>query len=244
METFVKIIKKVLYYPIRKICEGNKRSSGLGYISASATITGASHAGLSICDFVEKEWGEKGTTQRVIENMETYGFFNYSNPNILEIGPGTGKFLDKVLKKTIPNTYEIYETALDWNDYLKKTYPIVSHMADGISLKETNDASIDLLQAHGVFVYLPFLISYRYFLEIFRVMKKDGLVIFDIICEECLDESSVDKWLISEHNYPCFLSKNYVIDIFKKHDFSLKGTFLTRYGPGSSLYLVFKREEF
>lgn len=211
----------------------------LGYLSAKETVSAAESDGLSVCDYVEKLWGQQGDTDGVIEQMASCGAFAAINPNIVEIGPGTGRYIEKTLQKCTHAKYEIYETALDWAEWLRSKYPIVSHDADGITLRQTPNRSVDLVHVHGVFVYLPFLVSYRYWMEIWRITKKGGMVVFDIISEDCLDERTVDKWLNSNINYPCFLSKSFVVSLFGKHGFSLVSTFKHVYGEGQSEYLVF-----
>jgi len=213
----------------------------LGYISAKETVSAAEAEGLSVCDYVEKLWNKQGDTQAVIERMAQCGVFVFASPYVVEIGPGTGRYLEKVLQRCRPAKYEIYEVAKDWAEYLSTKYPIVSHEADGVTMKQTPSMSADLVHAHGVFVYLPFLVSYRYWKEIWRITKYNGFVVFDIISEVCLDEETVEKWLNSNHNYPCFLSKQYVASLFENQGFSLVNSFKNRYGEGHSEYLVFRR---
>jgi phospholipid N-methyltransferase len=217
-------------------------SSSLGYISAKETVSAAEREGLSICDYVERLWDQQGDTQKIIEWMASCGSFKTANPNVVEIGTGTGRYLEKVLQKCSPAKYESYETARDWSEWLQSTYPIISHDADGLTLRQTQNISVDLVHAHGLFVHLPFLVSYRYWLEIWRITKEGGIVVFDIISEDCLDESTVNKWLLSKHNYPCFLSKDYIVLLFGNHGFTLVSTFKNRYGEGYSEYLVFIRK--
>ncbi len=221
------------------------RSNGvaLGYISAKETVSAAKGASLSVCDYLENLWGKQGNTQKIIEQMELYGAFATSSPNVVEIGTGTGCLLEKVLQHCSPAKYDSYETAIDWADWLQGKYPITSIKADGLTLRQTPSISSDLIHAHGVFVYLPFLISYGYWKEIWRITKEGGIVAFDIISEECLDQQTVDKWLNSEHNYVRFLSKQYVVSLFSKHGFSILGSFRNRLGPGYSEYLVFSRNK-
>jgi hypothetical protein len=145
----------------------------LGYISARKTVSAAKREGLSVCDYIEKLWNQQGDTQRVIDTLASYGIFNLENPNILEIGTGTGRYLEKVITKCKPAKYESYEPNRGWAEWLQSTYPIVAQKSDGISLRQTATNSVDFLHAHGVFVYLPFLIVYRYFKEIFRVVNSE-----------------------------------------------------------------------
>jgi SAM-dependent methyltransferase len=216
-------------------------SAGNSYIHVPVTIEAASREGLSLCDYVEREWGEIGVTQAVIDKMAYYGAFDLKNPHVLEIGPGTGKFLEKVLEKCTPEKYEIYETSREWADWLSSKYPVVTHKADGVTLRQTKSSSIDLLHAHGVFVYVPFLVAYQYFLEISRVVKPGGIVVFDIISEECLDKATLDKWINLEKYYMCYLSGQYVISIFKAHNFMQTDTFICPLYDGKSRYMVFKK---
>jgi SAM-dependent methyltransferase len=220
---------------------GTSNTSSLGYISAKETVSSAERAGLSVCDYVEKLWEKQGDTQAVIEQMALCGAFVSADPNVVEIGAGTGRYLEKVLQRCKPAKYESYETARDWAEWLQSKYPIVSHEADGVTLRQTSSMSADLVHAHGVFVYLPFLVSYRYWKEIWRITRENGIVVFDIISEDCLDEEAAEKWLNSNHNYPCFLSKQYVRSVFGNHGFSLVNNFKNRYGEGYSEYLVFTR---
>jgi hypothetical protein len=209
------------------------------YIAAAEVVSAAEREGLSVCDYVENLWDQQGDTQRVIDQMAPYGLFDARNPFVVEIGAGTGRYLEKVLIKCEPARYESYETARDWAEWLQSKYPnVAQHDADGVSLKQTATHSVDILHAHGVFVYLPFLVAYRFWIEMWRVVKRRGWVVFDIYSEDCMDEQTVKKWLASEHNYPCFLSKDYIVSLFEKHSFSLRDAFTNRHGKGRSEYLV------
>lgn len=240
-----KILKRVLAsmgFTISRAGSANG-SAALGYIPAKTTIASAERAGLSVCDYVENLWSQQGCTQRVIESMASLDAFAVPNPRVLEIGAGTGRYLEKVLGACKPVKYESYETARDWAEWLQSRYPIFSRDADGTTLNDTPDKSVDLLHAHGVFVYLPFLNMYGYWNEIFRVTCTGGTVVFDICSEDCFDEPSVKRWLASKDRYPSFTSSSYVISVFAKHGFSLLGKFMNQYGHGQSEYLVFRRDQ-
>ena len=177
-----------------------------------------------------------------LTQMSSCGAFAATNPHIVEIGTGTGRYTEKVLQKCNPAKYESYEPLLDWADWLQSKYPsIISHKSDGETLWQTPDNSVDIVHSHGVFVYLPFLVAYGYYKEIWRITADGGIVIFDIYSEDCFDEETVDKWLSSTHRYPCFLSKSYVASHFARHGFQLLNTFKNKHGAGNSEYLVFIR---
>jgi SAM-dependent methyltransferase len=220
---------------------GASASTSLGYLSAKKTVAAARREGRSVCDYVEELWNQRGDTQKVIDQMASLGLLDGTRLNILEIGAGTGRYLEKILQRCRPGSYEVYETATDWRKWLQSTYPILAHDADGATLGRTGSASIDLLHAHGVFVYLPLLVSWRYFHEISRVMKLNGAVVFDIYSEDVVDEKAIDKWLSTDHWNPCLLPKNRVISTFQACGFKLIKAFRHPYGGGESEYLVFRR---
>lgn len=221
----------------------NLQNYEYGFISANEIIHTAKRENLSVCDYVEKIWNQSGRTQSVIDEMEMARVFSKEFPSVLEIGPCTGRYLEKIINKISPKSYEIYETAQDWNNWLKKTYPIISRNADGYSLKETANDSIDIAHAHGVFVYLPFLVAVKYFFELFRVVNQNGYVIFDIFSENCFDQITLQNWINTSQIYPCIFPKKYLIELFNNNGFSLISTFFNKYGEGKSEYFIFKKTE-
>lgn len=242
------LIKKIFYklgFNISKIStqklNKNSNSSILGYISANETITKANDCGLSICDYVEKEWNKVGDTKKIIDQIADFIVFE-NIKTICEIGAGTGRYMEKVFQICKPTKYESYEPDEEWATYLKRNYPIINCETNGKELKQTADNSIDLLHAHGVFVYLPLMVSLQYFLEICRVVKEGGYAVFDVISEDCLDNESVNKWLKSQHIYPCFLSTDLVDRVFLSYNFIRVGSFFSNYGAGPSKYLIYKKQ--
>lgn len=244
MKTVLKgIIRRLLASRGWVIVDASAGNSKPGYIAAKETIAAARREGLSICDFVEKMWQIEGDTAKVIDEMDQHGSFLVKNPRVVEIGAGTGMYLKKVLERTDPKSYESYETAVDWADWLQAEFGVISHEADGCSLRQTPDRTAELVHAHGVFVYLPFLVSYQYWKEIWRITKTGGTVVFDIISEDCLDEATVEQWISAGITYPCFVSKAFLVLLFEAHGFSLLTSFKQRYGEGLSEYLILRRDK-
>jgi len=215
---------------------------GKGYIPAVETVIAAKNRHLSVGDYLEELWQRKGARQQVIDTLTKLNVFENAR-RILEIGPGSGMFLEKVLAFRAPVHYEIYEIAEDWQAYLLNEYgsEIIARPASGESLAPTESNSIDLVHAHGVFIYLDFLNSYRYFQEIARVIRPAGFVVLDIFDESCLTDEIVEQWLASIYNYPCFLGMDYVVSFFTKRQFKLAGSFHSVIDAGISRYLVFQK---
>ena len=216
-------------------------SNNQGYISAKQTVKNAKEQELSVCAYVEKIWNQTGETKKVIDSLEKFGVFEKISPTVCEIGAGTGRYMEKVIEKCNPERYESYETAKDWAEWLSTEYPIISQQTDGFSLHSTKDNSIDLVHAHGVFVYLPFFDSLRYFEEIDRITTTSSYIVFDCMTEDCLDTKTLNKWLESEYSYPKLLPEKHVFDFFQNGKYKLIGNFFTPYGKGKSKYFVIKK---
>lgn len=252
MEKFVRAVARMINFALQPLQLKLVRDApkGLGYISGEETIKAAKASNLSVNDYIVKVYGWpdfKVVPEKVIEKMREFGVFNktISSINICEIGPGSGRFTEEILKVGQPASYEIYETSQDWANWLAEEYNVTVRNGDGETLSYTESASIDLLHAHAIFVYLPFLTAYRYFQEAARVTKAGGFVVFDILSEACFNDQTLEKWLESSDRYPVLLPKSHVTEFFTSQGFCLLGDFLDigKVGLGKSHYLFFKKQE-
>ena len=223
-------------------CEPLRRKNyGGGYIDANDTISAAQAKGLSVREYVEELWGQKDGTMRVIEEMRQTGCL-IPCERVLEIGPGTGRYLELVLQRISPKQYDIYETADDWASWLAKTYspPVVRQPADGHTLRQTPAKSCGLVHAHGVFVYLNALHCFEYFLEMMRVCSRGGWIVFDFYPSETFDEAMIMHWLEYPDRYPVLLPAELVRSFFACRGYRPAYEFENPYGHGFSHYIVFK----
>lgn len=215
-----------------------------GYISAKDTIKKAKSSGLTVCEYVENLWNIKGQTDEIISELRIIGALKPCE-EVCEIGPGTGRYLERILLEVKPKRYHIYEVAWDWAKYLEKKYSpaVIRHNADGHTLRYTPDNSCGLVVAFGVFVYLPVLNSFEYFMEMCRVVTKNGYIVFDCFLDESWNETVIQKWIASGHTYPALLPINLLVDFFKRRGCKLIHRFSKKYGCDFSDYLVFRKEE-
>lgn len=212
------------------------------YIPFKATIEGAKKAGLALGDYIDLTSNKPGATQETIDQMTALGVFETKIERVCEIGPGSGRYLEKTIRACHPTYYEIYETASDWKNWLVQQYPIVAQATDGWTLSSTPDNSIDLVQAHKVMPGQPFLVMSCYFAEMARVVRPGGKVVFDVVTETCMDDATCNRWIEARGGYqcyPCMIPKQYVLDFFSKRGFSLDGSFFIPMEPGITEYLVF-----
>ncbi|MFJ3880208.1 methyltransferase domain-containing protein [Streptomyces sp. NPDC090077] len=216
------------------------------FIPFEATIRAARASGLSVGDHIDAVMnGTPGATQFTIDELRSLGVYAAGPRTVLEIGPGSGRYLEKTLKECSPERYEIYETAAPWAGYLVETFGAVARPAEGSSLAPTPDASIDLVQAHKVFNTVTFLCASRYFFEMARVARPGGRIVFDVMTERCLDPATVRTWATrggaGHDTYPTPIPRGTCVDLFGTLGCTLEASFLAPMGVATTEVLVFAK---
>jgi hypothetical protein len=217
------------------------------FIPFKETIEKARAAGLSVGDYIDTKHNVPGATHDTHKRLVALGVFDGPIKSLCEIGPGSGRYLEQSLKSAKPSHCEIYETAGDWADWLVSTYQVKALPTDGRSLSSTPANSIDLIQAHKVFTTINFITTCGYFIEIARVVKPGGWVVFDVMTEDCVDKTTLDLWLKTHRTggspYPAIMPHKFVIDFFNDNGFALIGSFPVVMKPGKARCLVFRRQQ-
>jgi SAM-dependent methyltransferase len=194
-------------------------------------------------DYIDMRFNVPGTTQKTVDKMAELGVFSGKVDRVCEIGPGSGRYLAKVVELCKPSYYEIYETSKDWREWLAQRYGVVSQNTDGASLSSTPSQSLDLVHKHKVLYGNPIITIGRYLLEMARVVKDGGYAVFDLVTEDCLTDELLDKWIASGVDHACSMtSKPYVIDFFARRGFQYLGGFIVPMEPGVTEYFVFKKQ--
>ena len=215
------------------------------YIPFKQTTEKARMAGLSIGDYVDTVMnGVPDMTQNTLNNMASLGVFSKPMGTVVEIGPGTGRYLEKTLQAARPSRYEIYETAAPWSAYLVKEYNVTAQPTNGYALTYTPDSSADMVHAHKVFSGVPFMVTCCYWHEMSRVLGPGGWAAFDVVTERCLAGDTLRTWAESgtrNGSYPSVMPREVAVSFFTGKGFALAGSFIVPMPPGTTELLVFKR---
>jgi len=215
------------------------------FIPFERTMEAARKAGMSVGDYVDSGMNTStGSSQSTIDKMASLGVFTEPLRTVVEIGPGTGRYLEKTLKIGRPLRYEIYETAGPWSAYLVKEYTVALQRTDGYSMSDTADSSADMVHAHKVFSTVPFMVTCCYWHEMARVIRPGGWAVFDVVTDRCLGGDAMQTWAksgIRNGSYPAVMPREVAVSFFAGKGFKLAGNFIVPMPPGTTELLVFKR---
>ena len=91
-----------------KIVSTHDWSNTRNFIPFEITIKAAQGAGLSIGDYIDSVINNiPGATQATIDGMSRLGVFSGQIAKVVEIGPGSGRYLEKTIEACSPSQYEI-----------------------------------------------------------------------------------------------------------------------------------------
>jgi hypothetical protein len=211
------------------------------FIPARKTISAAHKAGLSLGSYLDKTYATPGATPAAVGAMIELAGTPDQCDAVCEIGAGSGRYAEEVIRAVHPRRYEIYETARDWLPTLSQLPNSVIVDCDGRTLSRTRDESVDLVHAHKVFVYLEFYAIVGYLQEMARVARPGGAVAFDIVTEGCLDDLTTQEWIrYSSHYRP--VPREWAVGFMRRRGYTLQGSHFTALPPGQSELLVFRRD--
>lgn len=220
------------------------------YMDADSVIQKAEQAGQTLCEYLESQEtdpAKRGRRDRIIQNMTTAGCMNDVR-SVIEIGTGTGMYMDGVISQAAPQRYEIYETNCDWRQFLKRhvrnfSVDTTIYDASGHDLSESADDSADLVHAHGVFVYLPTIQTFEYLQEMARVCRPNGFIVFDCYLDTSFNAKIVDQWIDSGWRFPVVQSQPLLEEWYRALKLNRRHRFTEVHGASSVDYEILQKHE-
>lgn len=181
--------------------------------------------------------------ERVLANVLTNRI-----DQILEVGPGTGRFTSKFVEILKPNRYYIIETSKQWRKYLIKKFEglesttIVAPIPNGRDFASVDDASIDFVHGHGVFVYLNHVTMHSYLNEIIRVTAPGAFVYLEYFSIQTCTIETLDQWVKSIHWFPIFHSDVIVDNLLFNADFEIIDEWSEMFGESLTRNVLYQKK--
>jgi SAM-dependent methyltransferase len=211
------------------------------FLPARQTLAAAERAGLSLTDYIDQFSAKPGATAAAVKEMLQLANLSAPVGRVCEIGPGTGRYAEKVIAALQPEVYEAYETARDWLPHLSRLPGIRLHDADGRTLAQTASDSVDLVHAHKLFVYVPLVTTVGYLWEMARVVRPGGAVAFDIVTEDCMDEPTTSTWVSEGVTLYSMIPRQWIVDLLDRKGMTLAGSAFVPMSGGRTELLVFRK---
>jgi hypothetical protein len=245
MSVRTKMAKPVndLLRPLRvQLVPGRSANSAVqDFLPADKTMAAARKAGMSVADYIDSTFAKPGATAETVSAMLKIADLRGDVATVCEIGPGSGRYAEAVINSLHPGSYEIYETATDWLPHLGQLPNAVIWPCDGRTLSQTADASVDLVHAQKVFVYLEFSVTAKYLEEMARVVRPGGVAAFDILTENCMDDAAVAQW-IERGTFYRPIPRTWAAGFMQRRGLSLAGSHLAPLTEGMTELMVFRRD--
>lgn len=224
------------------------RPKGEGYFDAKTIVKEAVQKGLSVPEYLEttNRGGVGKRRDEIISCLQDLNVLPIVN-RIVEIGAGTGMYLEKFLEICKPAIYEVYETNPGWVNYLQHTFSTKTklkvHNAKGDSLHETANDSADIISAHGVFVYIPVIITFQYLQEAVRVCKQNGYIIFDCFTDRIFTVSEILEFRKKNpgYDFPVIIKEQMIEEFCTMFNLEKFYTFDVNYHYSKSTYFILKK---
>jgi predicted O-methyltransferase YrrM len=120
--------------------------------------------------------------------------------SVVEVGSAWGATTTWVKDVCKPERYETYEIDRHSAERLSRALGTIPMMVDGETLSGTESSSMDLFVCNNVFFFMPAVKVFSYLDEADRVLRRGGIVLFNVMQTETLDREAYKAYLMA--NFP------------------------------------------
>lgn len=135
------------------------------------------------------------TTDRLLWRILPDSLFRRPPTRACEIGGAWGATIKHVKSRFAIESYHNYEPDIHFARWTSERFGVERMPVDGETLGGTADDSVDLVIANNVLIFVPPIKIWSYLLEMRRVVRKDGILLFNLVLSDQLDESDMQNYL-------------------------------------------------
>ncbi|MCC6639944.1 MAG: methyltransferase domain-containing protein [Deltaproteobacteria bacterium] len=112
-----------------------------------------------------------------------------------EIGGAWGATIQHVMCRFAIESYHNYEPDSHYAEWATERFGVEAMPVDGETLSGTADDSVDLVIANNVLTFVPPIKIWSYLTEMRRVLRKDGIALFNLVLSDQLGEADLRRYL-------------------------------------------------
>jgi hypothetical protein len=136
-------------------------------------------------------------TNELLSRILPDSFFLSKPERICEVGGAWGATIKHLKERFQPVEYQNYEPDVDYSRWVEENLGAKAMPVDGETLSGTIDQSMDMVIANNVFIFLPVLKIWSYMQEMKRVVRKNGIILFNAVVSTHIDEAMMNNYLNS-----------------------------------------------
>ncbi|MBU6236083.1 MAG: ankyrin repeat domain-containing protein [Alphaproteobacteria bacterium] len=146
-------------------------------------------------DVVELFAGKYATTDALLKRLLPDSLFDTPPRRIVEIGGAWGATIKHLTERFKPEEYQNYEPDPYYANFVVERFGVKKMPTDGETLRGTADDSVDLFIANNVMIFIPPIKNWSYMTEMRRVVRKGGVILFNLVLSDVLHEGDMRRYL-------------------------------------------------
>ena len=146
-------------------------------------------------DIVDNLKGNFDAADKFLRSLLPDEVFDAPPKRLCEIGGAWGGTIKHFVDRFEIEEYQNYEPDRHYADWATERFGVKNMPVDGETLRGTETNSMDLVIANNVFIIVPPLKIWSYLMEMRRVVRKSGLIVFNAIVSDQVSEQSCRDYL-------------------------------------------------
>jgi hypothetical protein len=138
-----------------------------------------------------------GLTDKLLFELLPDDLFPDPPKRICEIGGAWGATIKHLKQRFSPDVYHNYEPDRAYAQWAAERFGVTNMPVDGETLRNTESASIDLVVANNVFIFVPPVKVWSYLREMKRVVRKGGMILFNAVQSDQLSDEDLETFLVA-----------------------------------------------
>ena len=170
-------------------------------------------------------------TDKLLRELLPDDLFTHPPNSVCEIGGAWGATIKHLVERFEIKTYHNYEPDRHYAQWAAERFGVSNMPVDGETLSGTESDSMDLVLANNVLIFVPPIKIWSYLIEMRRVIRRGGLILFNAVVSDQLTELDLQNQLMGQFPRRTFqiVPRDVIDRTFPAPDFELLKVFDKEY---------------